>query len=54
MLKIGSHVSFSGKGLLNAAEEAISYGSTSFMIYTGARKTQSANRSRADVEEGKA
>lgn len=36
MLKIGSHVSFSNKGLLSATEEAISYGSTSFMIYTGA------------------
>lgn len=36
MLKIGSHVSFSGKGLLNAAEEAASYGSSTFMIYTGA------------------
>jgi len=36
MLKIGSHVSFSGKGLLNAAEEAVSYGSSTFMIYTGA------------------
>jgi deoxyribonuclease IV len=36
MLKIGSHVSFSKKGLLNAAEEAIGYGSTSFMVYTGA------------------
>src|SRR5690606_26670050 len=36
MLKIGSHVSFSNKGLLSAAQEAISYGSTSFMIYTGA------------------
>ncbi|MGG3887235.1 deoxyribonuclease IV [Brevibacillus panacihumi] len=36
MLKIGSHVSFSGKGLLNAAEEAATYGSTTFMIYTGA------------------
>jgi deoxyribonuclease IV len=36
MLKIGSHVSFSKRGLLNAAEEAISYGSTSFMVYTGA------------------
>lgn len=35
-LKIGSHVSFSGKGLLAAAEEAISYGSTTFMVYTGA------------------
>ncbi len=36
MLKIGSHVSLSDKGLLNAAEEAVSYGSSSFMIYTGA------------------
>lgn len=36
MLKIGSHVSFSNRGLLNAVEEAISYGSTSFMVYTGA------------------
>lgn len=36
MMKIGSHVSFSKTGLLNAAEEAISYGSTAFMIYTGA------------------
>lgn len=36
MLKIGSHVSFSGKGLLNAAEEAATYGSSTFMIYTGA------------------
>ncbi|WP_054948905.1 deoxyribonuclease IV [Numidum massiliense] len=36
MLKIGSHVSFSKKGLLNATEEALGYGSSSFMIYTGA------------------
>jgi deoxyribonuclease-4 len=36
MVKIGSHVSFSGKGLLNAAEEAVAYGSSTFMIYTGA------------------
>lgn len=35
-MKIGSHVSFSNNGLLNAAEEAINYGATSFMIYTGA------------------
>lgn len=35
-MKIGSHVSFSSTGLLNAAQEAVSYGSTSFMIYTGA------------------
>jgi deoxyribonuclease-4 len=36
MIKIGSHVSLSDKGLLTAAQEAVSYGSTSFMIYTGA------------------
>jgi deoxyribonuclease-4 len=36
MLKIGSHVSFSDKGLLTATEEALSYGSSTFMIYTGA------------------
>ncbi|MFC0214432.1 deoxyribonuclease IV [Paenibacillus chartarius] len=36
MTKIGSHVSFSDKGLLNAATEAVSYGSGTFMIYTGA------------------
>jgi deoxyribonuclease-4 len=36
MIKIGSHVSFSDKGLLNAANEAVNYGSSSFMIYTGA------------------
>ncbi|NWL90446.1 deoxyribonuclease IV [Paenibacillus sp. 79R4] len=36
MLKIGSHVSFSDKGLLSATGEAVSYGSSSFMIYTGA------------------
>lgn len=36
MLKIGSHVSFSDKGLLNASQEAVSYGSSTFMIYTGA------------------
>ncbi|MDB4866082.1 MAG: deoxyribonuclease [Cohnella sp.] len=36
MLKIGSHVSFSEKGLLRAANEAVTYGSSTFMIYTGA------------------
>jgi deoxyribonuclease-4 len=37
MLKIGSHVSMSGKKMLLAAsEEAVSYGSNTFMIYTGA------------------
>ncbi|QPC46903.1 deoxyribonuclease IV [Mangrovibacillus cuniculi] len=37
MVKIGSHVSMSGKKMLLAAsEEAVSYGSSTFMIYTGA------------------
>ncbi|GAB6085266.1 deoxyribonuclease IV [Alkaliphilus crotonatoxidans] len=35
-MKLGSHVSVSGKGLLAAAKEAISYDSDTFMIYTGA------------------
>ncbi|WP_141503930.1 deoxyribonuclease IV [Paenibacillus luteus] len=55
MLKIGSHVSFSDKGLLTAAQEAVSYGSSSFMIYTGA--PQNTRRKPIDtlyIEEGKA
>lgn len=37
MLLIGSHVSMSGKNMLLAAsEEALSYGASTFMIYTGA------------------
>lgn len=36
MIRIGSHVSFSDKGLLTATNEAVSYGSGTFMIYTGA------------------
>lgn len=47
MLKIGSHVSFSKTGLLNATKEALSYGSTSFMIYTGAPQ----NTKRKPMEE---
>ncbi len=36
-MKIGSHVSMSGKKMLLAAsEEAVSYGATTFMVYTGA------------------
>ena len=55
MLKIGSHVSFSDKGLLNAAEEAISYGSSTFMIYTGApQNTRRKPIEEQYVEEGKA
>lgn len=37
MLKIGSHVSMSGKKmLLGSSEEAVSYGANTFMVYTGA------------------
>lgn len=37
LLKLGSHVSMSGKKmLLGASEEAVAYGSNTFMIYTGA------------------
>lgn len=48
MLKIGSHVSMSGKKMLLAAsEEAVSYGATTFMIYTGAPQ----NTRRKPIEE---
>ncbi|WP_066049735.1 deoxyribonuclease IV [Robertmurraya korlensis] len=37
MLKLGSHVSMSGKSMLLASSaEAVSYGANTFMIYTGA------------------
>ena len=54
MLKIGSHVSFSDKGLVTATEEAMSYGSSTFMIYTGA--PQNTRRKPIEdlyIEEGK-
>lgn len=48
MLKIGSHVSMSGKKMLLAAsEEAISYGANTFMVYTGAPQ----NTRRKKIEE---
>ncbi|RCW65351.1 deoxyribonuclease IV [Saliterribacillus persicus] len=48
MLKIGSHVSMSGKKmLLGSSEEAVSYGSTALMIYTGAPQ----NTRRKPIEE---
>ncbi|QGH34950.1 deoxyribonuclease IV [Gracilibacillus salitolerans] len=48
MVKIGSHVSMSGKKmLLGSSEEAVSYGSTAFMIYTGAPQ----NTRRKPIEE---
>lgn len=55
MLKIGSHVSFSDKGLITAAKEAISYGSSTFMIYTGApQNTRRKPIESLYIEEGKA
>lgn len=55
MLKIGSHVSFSDKGLLTATEEAASYGSSSFMIYTGApQNTRRKPIESMNIEQGKA
>lgn len=47
-LLLGSHVSMSGnKMLLGSSEEAISYGATTFMIYTGAPQ----NTRRKPIEE---
>ncbi|OIJ16714.1 deoxyribonuclease IV [Anaerobacillus alkalilacustris] len=47
-MKLGSHVSMSGKKmLLSASEEAVSYGANTFMIYTGAPQ----NTRRKPVEE---
>ncbi|MBM7566932.1 deoxyribonuclease IV [Paenibacillus sacheonensis] len=55
MLKIGSHVSFSDKGLLTAANEAVTYGSSSFMIYTGApQNTRRKPMEDLYIPEGKA
>ncbi|RKQ37807.1 deoxyribonuclease IV [Oceanobacillus halophilus] len=48
MIKIGSHVSMSGKKmLLGSSEEAVGYGANTFMIYTGAPQ----NTRRKPVEE---
>ncbi len=47
-MKIGSHVSMSGKKmLLGSSEEAVSYGANAFMIYTGAPQ----NTRRRPIEE---
>lgn len=46
MIKIGSHVSMSGKEMLLAsAKEAVSYGANTFMVYTGAPQ----NTKRKDI-----
>ena len=48
MLKIGSHVSMSGKEmLLGSAKEAASYGANTFMFYTGAPQ----NTRRKEISE---
>ncbi len=48
MVKIGSHVSMSGKKMLLASsEEATSYGANVFMVYTGAPQ----NTRRKPIEE---
>lgn len=53
-MKLGSHVSISGKGLLSAAQEAHSYGADTFMIYTGApQNTIRKNIEDMYIEEGK-
>ncbi|MFK2824385.1 deoxyribonuclease IV [Bacillus sp. B190/17] len=54
MLKIGSHVSMSGKKmLLGASEEAASYGANTFMIYTGApQNTRRKKIEELNIEEG--
>jgi deoxyribonuclease IV len=56
MLKIGSHVSMSGKKMLLAAsEEAVSYGANTFMIYTGApQNTRRKNIEELNIEAGQA
>lgn len=53
MLLIGSHVSF-GKDsqIYGSMEEALSYGETTFMFYTGA--PQNTRRSKIDIEKVKA
>lgn len=54
-MKIGSHVSMSGKDmLLGSVKEALSYGATTFMFYTGApQNTARKPISELKVEEAK-
>lgn len=48
MIKLGSHVSMSGKEmLLGSAKEAVSYGADTFMVFTGAPQ----NTKRKDISE---
>jgi len=54
MVKLGSHVSMSGKKmLLGSSEEAQSYGANTFMIYTGApQNTRRKPIEELNIEEG--
>ncbi|SDK54199.1 deoxyribonuclease-4 [Sediminibacillus albus] len=54
-MKLGSHVSMSGKKmLLGSSEEAASYGSNTFMIYTGApQNTRRRPIEELNIEEGR-
>ncbi|MCC5912201.1 MAG: deoxyribonuclease IV [Clostridiaceae bacterium] len=53
-MKLGSHVSVAGKGLLSAAKEAYSYGANTFMLYTGApQNTVRKNIDTMHIKEGK-
>ncbi|MEK5390728.1 deoxyribonuclease IV [Margalitia sp. FSL K6-0131] len=56
MVKLGSHVSMSGKKMLLAAsEEAVSYGANTFMIYTGApQNTRRKKIEDLNIEAGQA
>lgn len=54
MLKIGSHVSMSGKDMfLNSVKEAVSYQANTFMVYTGApQNTKRKEISQLNIEAG--
>lgn len=56
MIKLGSHVGMSGKKMmLGSVEEALSYGSDTFMIYTGApQNTKRKELSELHIEEAQA
>ena len=53
-IKIGSHVGMSGKDMfLGSVKEAITYGSNTFMIYTGApQNTRRKEISELNIEAG--
>lgn len=49
---IGSHVKFNSKGqLLESLNEALSYGSTTFMFYTGAPQNTIRSKISSEITE---